>query len=255
MKHETLAAALIAARAEFPPIPKDSTNPHFKSKFASLDAILGAVVPVLSAHGLILVQPIRGRSIETTILHESGEMLASSYPLPENLDDPQKLGAAVTYGRRYSASSLLGITADEDDDGNAASAPRQSRQKPREAPQEPQGERGAAHAYAEQVEASLEVKKNRAKATLLFWMKLKENFGEVAPWITEKNEDATGADIANAHFKRLAIHGTFGTKDVKAVKVMRDDQFLQFFNDNFESALDVAIKAKKEHDADAAEVM
>lgn len=137
-----LIEALVRARAEFPPIPKDSTNPHFKNRFASLDSVLGAIVPVLAKHGLVVVQPVRGQAVETTIWHTCGEAITSSYPLPEQ-SDPQKLGAAVTYARRYSLCALLGITADEDDDGNAASGAskaRKDRQRAQEGPSEAAGE-------------------------------------------------------------------------------------------------------------------
>ena len=113
-----LIKALIRARSEFPPINKDKTNPAFKGvKYASLDSVLDSVVPTLCRHGLVAVQTLDEGKLITTLYHESGQFIQSSYILPSGLD-AQKMGAAITYGRRYSICSLLCITADEDTDGN-----------------------------------------------------------------------------------------------------------------------------------------
>ena len=117
-----LIKALIQAKLDFKPIPKDKVNPHFKSKYSTLDAILAAVEPALHANGLCIVQRIDGILLSTELWHESGEKIESQYPLPE-VSDPQKFGSAITYARRYAVTALLSVTADEDEDGNAASAP------------------------------------------------------------------------------------------------------------------------------------
>jgi hypothetical protein len=113
-----LIKALIRARSEFPKIPKDKLNPAFKGvRYASLDSILDSVVPCLCRHGLAVVQTLDEGKLITTLYHESGQSIYSSYLLPSGLD-AQKMGAAITYGRRYSICSILCITADEDTDGN-----------------------------------------------------------------------------------------------------------------------------------------
>lgn len=113
-----LIKALIRARSEFPPINKDKINPAFKGvRYASLDSVLDSVVPTLCRHGLVAVQTLDEGKLITTLYHESGQFIQSSYILPSGLD-AQKMGAAITYGRRYSICSLLCITADEDTDGN-----------------------------------------------------------------------------------------------------------------------------------------
>jgi len=114
-----LIKALIKAKAEFQPIEKDKLNPHFKTKYASLDSVLDAVTPALCKHGLVIVQPLQsGRVLNTHLYHESGEVMTSMFELPD-ISDIQKIGSALTYARRYSVCALLGITADEDNDGNA----------------------------------------------------------------------------------------------------------------------------------------
>lgn len=126
-----LAAALVAANREIRPIAKDSVNPHFKSKFASLDAIMCEIRPILASHGLAIIQgattphtnesgTVTAFTVETLLVHESGEWVLSSVVMPIIKSDPQGAGAAVTYGRRYGVSALLGLSTDEDDDGNAA---------------------------------------------------------------------------------------------------------------------------------------
>lgn len=122
-----LAAALTKAQGEMPAVPKDSTNPHFKSKFASLDGIVERTKPVLAKHGLAIVQGTSGESapgsvtVEMMLLHSSGEYLLSNVVMPLAKNDPQGVGSAITYGRRYLIAAMLSLAADEDDDGNASS--------------------------------------------------------------------------------------------------------------------------------------
>lgn len=121
----TVYKALLAARAEFSPVIKDKRNPHFKSTYATLESVIDAVSDSLHKHGLVLIQsPDCGPDgvVLVTQLVEvtSGTSIACRYPLtPVKPNDPQALASALTYARRYSALSLLGI-APEDDDGNAA---------------------------------------------------------------------------------------------------------------------------------------
>lgn len=115
-----LLAALVKAKGAFTPIAKDKSNPHYKSKYASLDGVLAAVEPALHANGLVIVQVIEEGHLVTRLYHTTGQCLESRIPIPVGINDPQKLGSAITYYRRYSVCSLLSVTADEDDDGNNA---------------------------------------------------------------------------------------------------------------------------------------
>jgi hypothetical protein len=113
---------LLAAKKEIGKISKDSTNPFFKSKYFDVNALLEHVEPILQHYGLVLLQPIKNNAVFTIIVDsESGEQIDSGITLP-NLTDPQKLGSAITYYRRYTLQSLLGLQA-EDDDANKASRP------------------------------------------------------------------------------------------------------------------------------------
>ena len=114
-----LYTKLKAVKQEIGAISKDSTNPFFKSKYFDINGLLKHVEPLLDKNGLLLLQPIiKGEVFSEIIDVESGESVTSSIPLP-NMEDPQKLGSAVTYYRRYTLQSLLGLQA-EDDDANAA---------------------------------------------------------------------------------------------------------------------------------------
>jgi hypothetical protein len=117
-----IAAALAKAQASFKPAIKDASNPFFKSKYCDLAGALDAVRDALSVNGLALVQSTDAGDkmvLHTTLLHSSGEWISGTYPITAVKTDPQGIGSAVTYARRYSLMALLGIAA-EDDDGEAA---------------------------------------------------------------------------------------------------------------------------------------
>jgi ERF superfamily len=125
-----LATALIAAKLNFKPITKTKTNPHYKSKYACLDSILEAISEALAASGLLLIQPTEIDNgipvLKTILIHApTGDRFESILPLPI-LTDPQKLGSALTYYRRYGICNLLAISPDEDDDGSKCSTLRQA---------------------------------------------------------------------------------------------------------------------------------
>ncbi|MHC0068705.1 ERF family protein [Nostoc sp. UIC 10890] len=128
---QELIKALIKAKAEFNPIQKDGTNPHYKRKYATLDAVLAAVTSALGKYGLVIIQTTElcesKTVLRTHLYHESGESIASTYPLPE-ISDSQKFGAALTYARRYAVCAILSVTADEDNDAEGATTPQKPEQ-------------------------------------------------------------------------------------------------------------------------------
>jgi hypothetical protein len=134
-----LAVALAAFQAEVPAIKKDGENPHYRSKYATLDTIMDTVRPVLTKHGLAILQSQNA----TRLLHTSGEWVQVAVDLAPESGTPQAYGSAMTYARRYGVSAILGLSTEEDDDGNAATTPKQapvSRPAPR--PQAPSGPAG-----------------------------------------------------------------------------------------------------------------
>ena len=117
-----LLKALSRAKTEIGAISKEATNPFFKSKYFDINQLLEHVQPLLDKHGLMIAQPIIDGRVMTIIYHiETGENLKSGIDLP-NIQDPQKLGSAITYYRRYTLASLLALQS-TDDDGNHASKP------------------------------------------------------------------------------------------------------------------------------------
>ena len=147
---KALYAALLKAQQEFSPVPKDGKNPAFKSSYATLGSVQETAFPVLHKHGLLVIQSVRtdwqGERgpivyVGAALVHaETGESIQQEIGLMPAKIDPQGVGSAISYGRRYHLLTMLGLSAD-DDDGNAASArpaaPQQA-QRPAAAPQ-PQG--------------------------------------------------------------------------------------------------------------------
>jgi hypothetical protein len=119
---KSIASALITFHLKVENIKKDSSNPFFKSKYASLSNILDAISTPLEESGLSFSQLPTGDSGLTTILMhaESGEYLQSEYTMKAVKDDPQGRGSAITYQRRYALSAILGLNIDDDDDANTA---------------------------------------------------------------------------------------------------------------------------------------
>jgi hypothetical protein len=105
-------------------ISKDSENPFYKSKYFDINSLLEHLEPLIQEEGLVLIQPIRENKVFSVIIDiESNQAISSSMTLPD-LTDPQKMGSAVTYYRRYTLASLLALQA-EDDDANLASGNKQ----------------------------------------------------------------------------------------------------------------------------------
>lgn len=116
-----LAGALNKFQSEMGKVVFDSNNPFFKSKYASLSALVSTAKPILAKNGLSVSQLVSdGGSVTTMLLHSSGQFLSSTLTLKPVKEDPQGQGSAITYARRYAYASILGIVSDEDDDGNAS---------------------------------------------------------------------------------------------------------------------------------------
>ena len=106
---------LAKVKAVLNPIRKTETNPFLKSKYFDINSLLEQVEPILQEHGLILAQPIKQGKVTTYLIDpETGDDLGSEIELP-NIQDPQKLGSAITYYRRYTLQSLLALQALDDD--------------------------------------------------------------------------------------------------------------------------------------------
>jgi hypothetical protein len=119
----SIAVALHKFHGLMGKVGKDATNPHFKNKYASLSNIIEATTPHLNAVGLSIIQLPCESGLETMLLHTSGEYISSVSLTPcKDASNPQALGSALTYAKRYSYAGALNLNIDEDDDANAATA-------------------------------------------------------------------------------------------------------------------------------------
>ena len=115
-----IATALLKAQTEMSNPKKGATNPFFKSKYADLNSIREAVIPVLNANGISVLQPIvhteSKNFVKTILLHESGESLESLTEIVYNkINDAQAQGSGISYARRYALQSFVCVGADDDD--------------------------------------------------------------------------------------------------------------------------------------------
>lgn len=136
---QSLAAALAQAQAEFPAVPFNAVNPFLKNRYADLGAVIETARPVLAKNGLSFTQMVNSEAeyigVTTVLMHASGEFLASNVLLPlseeRGKSQAQVAGSVVTYLRRYALASMLGLYADEDNDGQPHQpAPRQTVTQP-----------------------------------------------------------------------------------------------------------------------------
>jgi hypothetical protein len=119
---KNIAGALVKFQASVSKVAKEANNPFFKSKYASLANILDTIQKPLSECGLAISQFPDENALTTIILHaDSGEWMESSYVMPvAKQNDPQAMGSAMTYARRYALGSILNLNIDDDDDGEKA---------------------------------------------------------------------------------------------------------------------------------------
>lgn len=121
---KNIADALIVFQSKVDKIKKDSSNPFFKSKYASLSTIQNEIQLPLAEAGLCYTQmPEADNNLTTLLIHgKSGEYFQSTLQMHPVKTDPQSLGSAITYGKRYALVAILGLNIDDgDDDGNDAS--------------------------------------------------------------------------------------------------------------------------------------
>lgn len=118
-----LAKALSQAQGQMQSAKRTSENPYFRSRYADLSQLIDVARKPLADNGLavsqLVVPQLEYAEIQTVLMHESGEWIASGIQLQPTKPDPQGMGSAITYARRYAYAAILGI-ASEDDDGECA---------------------------------------------------------------------------------------------------------------------------------------
>lgn len=131
-----LAGALSVAQSKFVPVKKSKTakvkskktGAEFTYHYADLADILQMALPILAAEGLSFSQLVESDqnklAIVSSLMHKSGQWIMTTFsvtvPQEERMSEIQGMGSAITYLRRYTASAMLGISSEEDDDANAA---------------------------------------------------------------------------------------------------------------------------------------
>ena len=185
-----LSQALSKAQAEIPALEKTAKNPFLKNKYIPLDDILTIATPILTNNDLAIIQlPYSDGGVivgvTTRLAHKSGEWVEDTISLQltdeKGKSAAQVAGSVITYLRRYSLSSLLGIASETDTDGNAA--PKQA-QKP--------------------AKSAAPAKKNAAPVNIVDWM--------------VEEDHATNIHNARSIFKNLKLAPLMNTGDVEAAQ-------------------------------------
>ena len=122
-----IVAALLKVQATEPTALKQAENPHLRSKYADLEAVMSSVRPALTANGVLLIQAadvVEGRvGVTTLLVHASGQWFRSRLLLTPTKNDPQAIGSCITYGRRYGLSAMAGVVTEDDDAERGKQAP------------------------------------------------------------------------------------------------------------------------------------
>lgn len=120
--HDNIHQALLASKDEFKPLKKTGKNPHFKNEYSTLDDIREATGDALKKHGITIIHSSVVTTdfsyLTTCLYHVSSNTHVEAHFFLEN-ESPQKMGSAMTYGRRYNLVNLLDLIADVDDDGES----------------------------------------------------------------------------------------------------------------------------------------
>lgn len=106
---------------------KDGKNPHFKNEYITLDNLVETLKPVLEENRLCVFHTLEDKKLITVVVDvdkkigDEGEFVKSEFPIAEEtIANPQKVGSAITYAKRYNLGAIFNIITDEDDDGNTS---------------------------------------------------------------------------------------------------------------------------------------
>lgn len=191
-----LSKALVKFHSEMGKVSKDAKNPFYKNKYASLSNILDAVTKPLNDNGLSIVQMPCNEGLTTMLIHSSGEFIASTSATPvKDNTDPQKLGSAITYARRYALGAILSLNIDEDDDGQKAATPQPKAQPKPQSKSVPIGERVKVEKDDEVYKAIVKALAN-GKGSLQQAIDKYNISGDVQKWITAE------VDLLKGEFER-----------------------------------------------------
>lgn len=158
---DQLATALAKAQGMMKSAAKSKENPFFKSHYADLPAVWDSCRDALSKNGLAVIQTLQFEGdniwLETTLAHSGGQWMRSRYPVKPVKPDPQSLGSAQTYARRYALMAMVGVVAEDEDDDAEAAVGRAGNGKAAEPPKRPVAAKAddAAKTWATNAEAAI----------------------------------------------------------------------------------------------------
>lgn len=123
-----IAPALLSAQKKMGSAIKTGTNPYFHSSYATLGDVMEACKDTLNENLITVLQPVVGMTVETVLLHNSGEWISSDTPIIcKEANNPQSLGSAISYARRYGLQSMVFIPAEDDDAEKATNHNKQTK--------------------------------------------------------------------------------------------------------------------------------
>lgn len=126
-KLDLIAPALLAAQKKLENPEMNAINPHFRNRYADLGVSMASAKQALNSEGIAIIQmaapaPLGVHGLTTMLLHKSGQFIGGTVFIPLERNNAQGLGSATTYARRYGVQAIIGMVAEKDDDGEAASA-------------------------------------------------------------------------------------------------------------------------------------
>lgn len=123
--------SFLAAQKKIDSAAKDSANPHYKSRYESLESVIDAIKKPLNENGIVITHFMSGSGLTTRLIHaESGEYIESTSPLLMQKQDMQQLGSASTYARRQNLKSLTNLPTEDDDGNDAVNTPNSNKNAP-----------------------------------------------------------------------------------------------------------------------------
>lgn len=225
-----LAAALAKAQGAMKPAAMDRDNTFFKSKYATLTSLWESARAALSANNLAVMQTTdfdaNGDTVLiTTLVHSSGEWIGGVYPVKAKDTTPQALGSALTYARRYAFGALVGLTSDDDDDGNAAQNGAQAKpqQAQQPAPKPVTNGNGAAAKGAKVPTETNAMRAFHARGTELFGA----DWDSARPWLIERfttRETPENVRHSAKDLTDMEINALRGTMDEYAKGIVKQWQ-------------------------------
>ena len=159
-----LSKAFAKTQKEMKQPLKDANNPFFKSKYVPLENVVEAITESASKNGLSFTQypssdEAGNVTVGTLVMHESGEWIEyDPIKMKPVKNDPQSIGSAITYAKRYALSAIFGITSDQDDDGNEATQAKKQPAKQQAQASDPRIDKKLAQGYQQEIIAIGEAK-------------------------------------------------------------------------------------------------